>query len=92
MRRPSDPPLDNDRELTTAAVANLAGARFQTLPPVGGFSQTAANDRARARTQTAQLVTAALAGGPNRTASTPRTVSRRSPGMRVALETRTLLQ
>jgi len=61
MRRPSDPPLDNDRELVAAGAANLAGAWFQSLPSAGGFSQTAVNDRAGARTQAAQLVTVALA-------------------------------
>lgn len=61
MRRPSDPPLDNDRELNAAAAANLAGGWFQALPSAGGFSQTAVNDRAGARTQAAQLVTVALA-------------------------------
>lgn len=61
MRRPSDPHLDNDRELVAAGAANLAGAWFQSLPSAGGFSQTAVNDRAGARTQAAQLVTAALA-------------------------------
>ncbi|MEU6246952.1 SulP family inorganic anion transporter [Glycomyces sp. NPDC047010] len=61
MRRPADPPLDNDRELTAAAASNLAGAWFQALPAAGGFSQTAVNDRAGARTQAAQLVTVALA-------------------------------
>jgi len=61
MRRPTDPPLDNDRELTAAGAANLAGAWFQALPSAGGFSQTAVNDRAGARTQAAQLVTVGVA-------------------------------
>ncbi|THV30850.1 SulP family inorganic anion transporter [Glycomyces paridis] len=61
MRRPSDPALDNDRELVAAGAANLAGAWFGALPSAGGFSQTAVNDRAGARTQAAQLVTVGLA-------------------------------
>ncbi|NUP40372.1 MAG: SulP family inorganic anion transporter [Nonomuraea sp.] len=61
MHRVSDPSLDNDRELLAAGAANTAGAFFQALPSAGGFSQTAVNDRAGARSQAAQLITAGLA-------------------------------
>lgn len=41
--------------------ANLAGGLFQAYPAGGGTSQTAINDGAGARTQVAELVTAAMA-------------------------------
>lgn len=61
MRKPSEPALDNDRELLAAGAASTAGAFFGAMPSAGGFSQTAVNDRAGARTQAAQLVTIGLA-------------------------------
>ncbi|WP_248703423.1 SulP family inorganic anion transporter [Curtobacterium sp. MWU13-2055] len=61
IRQPSEPPIDSDRELLAAAAANLAGSLTQTLPAAGGFSQSAVNQRAGARTQVSTLVTVALA-------------------------------
>lgn len=61
MRKPDDPSLENDRELVAAGAANATGAFFGAMPGAGGFSQTAVNARAGARTQAAQLVTVALA-------------------------------
>jgi MFS superfamily sulfate permease-like transporter len=57
----TDPPVDADRELLALGVANLAGGLFQAYPASGGTSQTAVNDGAGARTQVAELVTAAMA-------------------------------
>lgn len=61
IRRRSEPPIDADRELVAVGAANLAGAFFTVLPSAGGFSQSAVNRGAGARTQLAALVTAALA-------------------------------
>ncbi|MBV6754898.1 SulP family inorganic anion transporter [Rhodococcus opacus] len=61
VRRENEPPIDSDRELLANGAASVAGAFFTTLPPAGGFSQTAVSLRAGARTQLAGLVTAALA-------------------------------
>jgi high affinity sulfate transporter 1 len=57
----TDPPLDADRELLALGAANLAGGLFQAYPAGGGTSQTAVNDEAGARTQLAEVVTAAVA-------------------------------
>ncbi len=61
VRRPTDPPIDNDQELVANGTAAVAGAFFGSLPPAGGFSQTAVNDRAGSLTQVSELVTVGLA-------------------------------
>lgn len=61
VRRPEEPRIDSNRELLATGTAGLAGAFFHTMPPAGGFSQTAVALRAGARTQLTGLVTAALA-------------------------------
>ena len=61
IRRTSEPPIDADQELLAAGAANLAGTFFSVLPSAGGFSQSAVNQSAGARTQLATLVTVALA-------------------------------
>ena len=60
-RRREEPPIDTDQELLAVGVASVAGGFAQSLPPAGGFSQSAVNLRSGARTQLAQLVTAGLA-------------------------------
>lgn len=56
----SDEPLPRaNRELLATGAGNAAGAFFGAMPSGGGMSQTAVNRRAGARTQAAQLVTAA---------------------------------
>ncbi|MFJ4997428.1 SulP family inorganic anion transporter [Microbacterium sp. NPDC088619] len=61
MRRMSEPAIDADQELVAVGAANLAGTFFTVLPAAGGFSQSAVNRDAGARTQLATLVTVALA-------------------------------
>jgi hypothetical protein len=61
MRRPDEPPIDNDQELVAVGLASVAGAYFRVMPAAGGFSQTAVNERAGARTQMSELTTAGLA-------------------------------
>lgn len=48
-----------NRELFALGAANLLGGLFQTMPAGGGTSQTAVNNQAGARTQGAEMVTAA---------------------------------
>ena len=61
LRDPGDTQIDTNRELLATAAANIAGAFFRTLPSAGGFSQSAVNKGAGARTQAAALVTVGLA-------------------------------
>jgi len=61
VRRPDEPPIDNNQELAAGGLACAAGAFFRAMPSAGGFSQTAINQRAGARTQLSELVTVALA-------------------------------
>jgi high affinity sulfate transporter 1 len=50
---------DVNRELFAGGAANMLGAFFQAMPSGGGTSQTAVNSQAGARTQAAEIVTAA---------------------------------
>jgi high affinity sulfate transporter 1 len=61
MHRPGEPPIENDQELFASGLSCAAGAFFGAMPSAGGFSQTAINQRAGARTQLSELVTVALA-------------------------------
>ena len=63
VRRRDEPPIDNDQELAANGIACVAGALFRAMPSAGGFSQTAINESAGARTQLSELVTALLAVG-----------------------------
>jgi high affinity sulfate transporter 1 len=63
VRRPEEPAIDNDQELLASGVSCVAGAVFRAMPSAGGFSQTAINQRAGARTQASELVTVVLAVG-----------------------------
>lgn len=48
--------LDANQELKALGAANIAGAFFQAFPVTGGFSRTAVNAQAGARSQIASLV------------------------------------
>jgi len=61
QRQRSEPPIDSDRELLANGAAALVGGLSQCLPPAGGFSQSAVNQRAGARSQLAGVTTAVLA-------------------------------
>ncbi len=54
--------VDPNRELVALGAANLVGALFRAFPTTGGFSRTAVNDQAGARTTVATLVSAAIIG------------------------------
>ncbi|MGO7984019.1 SulP family inorganic anion transporter, partial [Rhizobium johnstonii] len=49
------------QELLATSVASIAGSFFQTMPAAGGFSQSAVNQAAGAKSQVSSLVTVALA-------------------------------
>lgn len=51
--------IDPDQELVGLGAANLGGALFGGYPVTGGFSRTAVNAQAGARTPVASLITAA---------------------------------
>lgn len=48
--------LDADQELRALGLANIVGAFFQAFPVTGGFSRTAVNAQAGARTQLSSLI------------------------------------
>ena len=50
--------VDSSQELIASGAANLAAGVFQAFPVAGGFSRTAVNHQAGARTPLASLVTA----------------------------------
>ncbi|RIV39731.1 SulP family inorganic anion transporter [Micromonospora radicis] len=53
-------PVDADQELVAVGAANLSAGLFQAFPVAGGFSRSAVNFSAGARTPVATLVTAAV--------------------------------
>jgi sulfate permease, SulP family len=61
IRKATEPQIDSDQELLATGAANVAGAFFTTMPAAGGFSQSAVNQSAGARTQLSTFVTVALA-------------------------------
>jgi high affinity sulfate transporter 1 len=60
FRKHGEPPADADQELLALGMANIGGGLFQAMPSGGGTSQTVVNDQAGARTQLAEIVTAAI--------------------------------
>jgi SulP family sulfate permease len=52
--------VDANRELGALGAANMVGALFQAYPTTGGFSRTAVNDQAGARTTVASLISAGV--------------------------------
>ncbi|CAN5813058.1 sulfate permease [soil metagenome] len=54
--------LDANRELVGLGLANLVGSFFRAFPTTGGFSRTAVNDQAGARTTVATLIAAGIIG------------------------------
>jgi sulfate permease, SulP family len=61
VRRRSEPPIDNQQEMLAGGLSCAIGALFRAMPSAGGFSQTAINQGAGARTQLSELVTVVLA-------------------------------
>jgi len=58
---PGEPRPVPNQELLAIGMSNIAGGFFSAMPAGGGTTQTAVNHSAGARTQMAQLVTAAVA-------------------------------
>jgi high affinity sulfate transporter 1 len=58
---PGEPRPRPNRELLAVGLANVAGGLFSAMPGGGGTTQTAVNRKAGARSQTASLVTGAIA-------------------------------
>ena len=52
--------LDPNQELIALGAANIGGAFFQSYPVTGGFSRTAVNDQAGARSGLASIISAGL--------------------------------
>jgi len=61
LRTTAEPQIDSEQELLAVGSANVVGAFFTAMPAAGGFSQSAVNQRAGARTQVSTLVTVGLA-------------------------------
>jgi len=59
--RPSDPPINANRELIATGAANLGGALLGAMPAGGGTSQTAVVRAVGGQSQKASLVTAGAA-------------------------------
>jgi SulP family sulfate permease len=59
--RTGEPAPRADKELLATGLANVGGALLGAMPSGGGTTQTAVNIRAGARTQLAEMVTAAMA-------------------------------
>ena len=60
FQRHGEPEPDANQELLALGLANIGGGLLQAMPSGGGTSQTAVNDQAGAKTQVAELVTAAV--------------------------------
>ena len=54
--------VDPNQELKSLGIANMTGALFQAYPTTGGFSRTALNDQAGAKTTVSLLISAAVIG------------------------------
>ncbi|MCH8232926.1 MAG: solute carrier family 26 protein [Bacteroidetes bacterium] len=52
--------VDSNQELIGLGLANIGGSFFQSFPVTGGFSRTAVNDQAGARTGMASVISALL--------------------------------
>lgn len=58
--RHKDYKLDANQELKALGIANIAGSFFKSFPVTGGFSRTAVNDQAGAKTGFASIISASL--------------------------------
>lgn len=58
--RHKDYQVSPNQELIALGVTNIGGSLFQSFPTTGGFSRTAVNDQAGAKTQMASIITATL--------------------------------
>jgi len=61
IRKATEPQVDSNQELFATGAANVVGSFFTTMPAAGGFSQSAVNQNAGAKTQLSTIVTVVLA-------------------------------
>ncbi|GAA5209916.1 SulP family inorganic anion transporter [Microbacterium kyungheense] len=61
IRKATEPQVDSNQELFATGAANVVGSFFTTMPAAGGFSQSAVNQNAGAKTLLSTIVTVALA-------------------------------
>ncbi|WP_460796055.1 SulP family inorganic anion transporter [Microbacterium sp. GXF0217] len=61
IRKATDPQIDSDQELFATGAANIVGSFFTAMPAAGGFSQSAVNQSAGAKSQLSSVVTVGLA-------------------------------
>lgn len=54
--------VDSNQELIALGSANIIGSLFQSYPTTGGFSRTAVNDQAGAKTGVAPIISALVVG------------------------------
>jgi SulP family sulfate permease len=54
--------INSSQELVALGASNIVGALFQSFPVTGGFSRSAVNDQAGARTTLASLISAGVVG------------------------------
>lgn len=54
--------VNSNQELLALGAANIVGSLFQSYPTTGGFSRTAVNDQAGAKTGVAPLISALVVG------------------------------
>ncbi|MEM9822577.1 MAG: solute carrier family 26 protein, partial [Bacteroidota bacterium] len=60
QKRHKDYEIDNNQELIGLGLANIVGSFFKSFPVTGGFSRTAVNDQAGARSGLATIISAIL--------------------------------
>ncbi len=60
--RHDDYKIDANQELIALGTSNIVGSFFQSYPTTGGFSRTAVNDQAGARTGVAPVISAVIVG------------------------------
>nr|WP_316929257.1 SulP family inorganic anion transporter [Cyclobacterium qasimii] len=58
----SDYKVDSNQELIALGTSNIFGSLFQSYPTTGGFSRTAVNDQAGAKTGVAPMISALVVG------------------------------
>jgi len=58
----SDYKIDSNQELIALGTSNIFGSLFQSYPTTGGFSRTAVNDQAGAKTGVAPMISALVVG------------------------------
>ena len=58
----TDYKVDSNQELIALGTSNILGSLFQSYPTTGGFSRTAVNDQAGAKTGIAPIVSALVVG------------------------------